>query len=78
MRSNCLFFALALYRRRRKRGDEVYLAMRRSRWGPFPHVLLMRRCRDGRFRAVSYKPTDAREKKVPPPLFKGRSRWGDL
>lgn len=78
MRSNCLVFAVLLYLRRRRRGEEVYMAMRRSRWGKFPHFLVLRRCRDGRFRAVSYKPSDPRERKIPPPLFKGRSRWGDL
>ena len=78
MRSNCVFWALALYIRRRRKGEEVYLAIRRSRWGSFPHMLLMRRCRDGRFRAVSYKPLDPRERKCPPPVFRGASRWGDL
>jgi len=78
VRSNCIIWAALLYMRRRRKGDTVYLAVRRSRWGPFPHVLLMRRCRDGRFRAVSYKPLNAREKKLPPPLFRGHSRWGDL
>ena len=78
MRSNCIIFALKLYWRRRAKGDEVYLALRKSRWGAFPHVLLMRRCLDGRFRAVSFKPTDPQARKVPPPLFKGASKWGDL
>lgn len=78
MRSNCLFFALALYWRRRCKGDEVYLAFRRSRWGKFHHFLVLRRCRDGRMRAVSYKPADPRERKIPPPLFEGKSHWGDL
>lgn len=77
MRSNCIMFALRLYWRRRKRGDEVYIAVRRSRWGLFPHVLIMRRCQDGRFRAVSYKPLNPKERKIPPPLFKGSSKWGD-
>jgi len=78
MRSNCLVFAVALYLRRRRKGDEVYLSIRRSRYGKFPHFLLMRRRRDGLFRAVSYKPIDPSERKVPPPVFEGRSRWGDL
>lgn len=78
MRSNCLVWALVLYARRRRKGDEVYLSVRRSRWGAFPHFLVMRRRRDGLFRAVSYKPVDPRERKVPPPVFEGRSRWGDL
>lgn len=78
MRSNCLIWAVLLYLRRRRRGDEVYMAVRRSRWGKFPHFLVLRRCGDGRFRAVSYKPADPIERKIPPPLFKGGSRWGDL
>lgn len=78
MRSNCCIWALCLYRRRRRRGDDVYLAVRKSRWGWFPHVLLLRKRRDGLLRAVSYKPLDPARRKLPPPLFKGASRWGDL
>ncbi|MCZ8074033.1 MAG: hypothetical protein O9341_07850 [Paucibacter sp.] len=78
MRSNCCIWALCLYWRRRRRRDEVYLAVRKSRWGWFPHVLLLRKRRDGLFRAVSYKPLDPTPRKIPPPLFKGTSRWGDL
>lgn len=78
MRSNCLFFALALYRRRRKKGRECYLLVRRSRWGPFPHVLFGERRRNGLVRMVSYRPTEPKAKPVPPALFKGSSKWGDL
>lgn len=39
MRSNCLIWALALHRRRVRKGHEGYLLLRRSRWGPFPHAL---------------------------------------
>lgn len=78
MRSNCVIWAICLYVRRRRRGEEVYLAIRKSRWGNFPHMLVLRRRRDGLLRAVSYKPTDPRERKVPPPLFRGASKWGDL
>lgn len=45
--------------------------------GPFPHFLYaeVRAC--GTLRIVSFKPIAPREKKLPPPLFKGASRWGD-
>ncbi|SEL11593.1 hypothetical protein SAMN05216359_105251 [Roseateles sp. YR242] len=78
-RSNCLIWAVCLYLRRRRKGDaSIYLSVRRSRWGRFPHFLVMRQRRDGLFRAVSYKPIHPQEKKLPPPVFRGRSRWGDL
>ncbi|WP_343639053.1 hypothetical protein [Roseateles sp.] len=54
------------------------MSLRRSRYGRFPHFLVMRRRRDGLFRAVSFKPVDPTERKVPPPVLEGRSRWGDL
>lgn len=76
MRSNCLFFALALYRRRRRKGKDAYLVVRRSRWGKFPHVLYAERRPCG-VRLVSYSPKDPRHKACPPPLFAGRTRWGD-
>ena len=78
MRSNCLLWAWALYWRRRAKGREGYLLLRRSRSGPFPHCLYAE-CRScGSLRVVSYKPLSLREKKLPPPLFKGSSRWGDF
>lgn len=69
MRSNCLFFALALFWRRRWRG---YIAIRKSHWGNFPHFLY----EEGRHK-VGYVPIDPRVKTCPPPLFRGRVRWGD-
>lgn len=77
MRSNCIFFALALYRRRRAKGREGYLMVRRSRlaWGP--HLLYAEMRPTGRLRIVSYKPAHAKVKPVVPPLFVGSSRWGD-
>lgn len=39
MRSNCIAFAFTLYWRRRRRGREGYLMVRKSRMGPFPHML---------------------------------------
>ncbi len=76
-RSNCIIFALRLYRRRRQRGEEVYLSVRRSRWGRFPHMLVFRRRATGSWQCVSYKPLNAREKKLPPPMFQGGPRFGD-
>lgn len=78
MRSNCILFAVALYRRRRRKGREGYIVIRRSRWGAFPHLLYAELRRHGHLRVVSYKPADPRERKVPPPLFDGASAWGDL
>ena len=77
MRSNCLLFAWALYWRRRKRGAVGYVALRRSRWGPFPHALYVEQRHYG-WRVVSYVPRDPRHKTLPPPMFDGRSKWGDL
>lgn len=77
-RSNCLLFALALYWRRRRKGREGYLVIRRSRMGPFPHCLYgeLRVC--GRIRVVSFVPARPRRKAAPPPMFRGSSKWGDL
>lgn len=74
-RTNCIAWALALYVRRGCRG---YIAIRRSRWGPFPHMLYCEIRRDGRLRCVSFVPSDPKRKRLPPPLFSGRSRWGDM
>ena len=78
MRSNCLAWALALHRRRTRKGREGYLLLRWSRWGPFPHALYAERRPSGSWRVVSYVPRDPRVKKLPPPVFAGRSKWGDL
>jgi hypothetical protein len=78
MRSNCLAFAVALYCRRKRSGHEGYLVMRRSRWGPFPHLLYAERRQDGRLRIVSYIPISPKQKPIPPVTFKGQSKWGDL
>lgn len=78
MRSNCLFFALALYARRRKRGGEGYLVIRRSRLAlKAPHLLYAERRADGSLRVVSYVPRDPRRRKCPPAMFRGWARWGD-
>lgn len=79
MRSNCLLFALALYRRRVRAGREGYLVLRRSRLAlKSPHILYAERRRDGSLRVVSYVPREPARRKLPPALFRGRSRWGDL
>lgn len=78
MRSNCLFFALALYARRKRAGREGYIVIRKSRWGAFPHVLYSERRANGLLRVVSYRPTSPKPRLMPPPLFKGSSKWGDL
>lgn len=67
--SNCLFFAVALFWRRRWKG---YLVIRKSRWGGFPHFLYL----EGKH-IISYKPVDPTKHKCPPPLFVGRVAWGD-
>lgn len=49
-----------------------------SRWGRFPHALYAERRRNGTLRIVSYVPREPIHRKLPPPLFSGRSKWGDL
>jgi hypothetical protein len=77
MRSNCVLFALCLYLRRRKRGLEGYLLIRKSRLGWYCHVLYAEVRPGGRLRIVSFKPNDARPLFCPPPLFRGHGAWGD-
>ncbi|WP_343625352.1 hypothetical protein [Roseateles puraquae] len=82
MRSNCLFWACAMWWRLRKphrrRGPrERQFSWRGSRWGCFPHFGVMVACRDGRFRFISYKPYNPRHKVLPPPVFEGGPRWAD-
>lgn len=52
--------------------------MRRSRFGPFPHLLYAERRQDGRLRVVSYIPLHPKHKPIPPAVFWGQSKWGDL
>lgn len=77
MRSNCIWWAWRLYWRRRAKGREGYIMLRRSRSGPFPHALYaeVRRC--GTLRIVSYKPLAPVERKLPPALFSGAPKFGD-
>lgn len=51
--------------------------MRMSRWGKFPHFLFGRKRMDGHLALVSYVPVNPRHKQFPPPVFKGRIKWGD-
>ena len=74
-RSNCLLWALALYRRRR--GRIRYVVARRSHWGWFPHFFYAEARPDGRLRLVAYAPTEPRARLLPPLLFRGAVRWGD-
>ena len=76
--SNCVAFAVRLYVRRARKGRRGYLVLRRSHWGRFPHMLFGRARADGSLALVSYVPTDPHERKMPPPCFGGRVRWGDL
>lgn len=74
-RTNCLFWAVAMWHRRGRVG---YISMRRSHWGSFPHFIYQERRPSGALRMVSYVPLQPRHKECPPPLFAGRVRWGDL
>lgn len=49
-----------------------------SRWGRFPHALYMERRDSGTWRIVSYVPNNPSHKHLPPPVFEGRSKCGDL
>lgn len=73
MYSNCVFFAIALYLRRARKGDAGYIVFRRSRYGRFFHCLYLHRQR----RLIHFRPVNPRVKILPPPLFKGAVTWGD-
>ena len=90
MRSNCLFWALAVYWRRTRfislEGERYFVLWRSGRHllltrpsrlgGWIPHVLYAERRRGG-LRIVHFVPADKRPKNIPPPLFRGEGRWGD-
>jgi hypothetical protein len=81
--SNCIVFAILLYVRRARKARKEnkrhtgYLALRRSDWGRFPHVLYASIRADGSLRLVSYKPVSPKRRRIPPPLFRGAVKWGD-
>lgn len=77
MRSNCILWAYAMRARRRAKGKQGDVYWRVSRWGFFPHALYGETI-NGRLRMVSYKPLKPRHKILPPPVFQGSSKWGDL
>lgn len=74
--SNCFFFALRLYWRRKLKGKRCYISMRASDMGRFPHFLFGE-WRGEKARVISYKPLHPRPRVMPPLLFKGRVAWGD-
>lgn len=54
-----------------------HILLRTSRLGSWlPHMLYAER-RGGQVRVVHFVPRHAKPKAIPPPLFSGRSRWGD-
>lgn len=75
--TNCLFFAFALWRRRKGRGKRCYIAMRGSDLAKVPHFLVFE-LRGDAFRVISFKPTNPKHKTLPPPIFKGYAAWGDV
>jgi hypothetical protein len=94
MRSNCILFAVGLYIRRGSerrivtvdgiryfvlwRSGRRHILIRPSRLGGWiPHMLYAERRWYG-LRIVHFVPTDKRPKTLPPPLFSGGSKWGDL
>ena len=87
-KTNCLFFALALYYRRHHRilaasedsklfGRRHYFVMRKSDSGKFPHFLYQEHMPYSGIRSISYKPPHPIDRKCPPVLFDGVARWGD-
>ena len=76
MRSNCVIFAVLLWWRRRGRSRTIRL--RKSRLGSwFPHVLYVEHRHYGE-RVVHFVPHIKAIRRIPPPLFHGHSKWGDL
>lgn len=81
--SNCVVFAVSLWMHRRRRMRKIgrqhlgSIVVRRSRHGPFFHVLYGRQRRDGSLAVVSYVPRAPKTKAMPPPCFGGMVAWGD-
>jgi hypothetical protein len=77
-RTNCLFFAVALFFRRHGRTTHRhYLAVRKSDSGSFPHFLYVEHMPHSGIRLISYKPPSPVDRKCPPMIFRGAVRWGD-
>lgn len=81
MWSNCVIFALKLWRKLRWRnrpGRDHYLCIRISRAAKKgPHVLFGRLRDDGAIRVVSFVPDVPVRHVVTPPIFPGHVKWGD-
>ena len=79
MYSNCLFFALKLYHRRRRKGRKGRVISRQSPYYIGPHFLYQRYRKDGTTQVVSYVPIKYRKgwNIFAPLIFKGRVKWGD-
>ena len=75
--SNCLFFALMLYYRRHRRGKYGYVISRKSNYGWFPHFMYQRIKWNGSMSQVGYVPKNPKYKRLPPPVFRGKVKWGD-
>lgn len=76
-KTNCLFFALKIYYRRKLKGKHGYIISRRSYYGWFPHFMYARIRKCGKCQIVGYVPLNPKHKRIPPPMFKGRVKWGD-
>lgn len=69
MRGNCITWAVAKWRR-----DGGYLLVRKSHWGWFPHFLWAAKAPED---CLSFKPTNPKRQKCPPPWFRGEVMRGD-
>lgn len=68
MLTNCAIFAFRLFFRR---GGIGYIGIRSSHWGRFPHFFYAER-----HHIVQYVPLNPKLKTCPPPVFRGRVKWG--
>ena len=78
-KSNCLIWAILLYRRRKRKNKNCYLSFRGSRLARYGfHTLFMEKRFYG-VRIISYSPKDKREIKnvLEQPVFYGYAKWGD-
>lgn len=75
--SNCLFFALRLYYRRRSKGRKGFVISRHSKYYPGPHFMYVRIRQTGEYQIVGYVPKYPVHRLFPPPMFDGKVQWGD-